>query len=74
MYLLLIQIFEWIAENPEGTETNVTGEGGVVVSPNYPSFYPNTFNHTWTITVAPSSVIELTVTNFDTEINDVLQV
>lgn len=54
-------------ENSAGTKTDVTGTAGTVVSPNYPLLYPNSFSHTWTITVSPGSTIRFTITDLKTE-------
>lgn len=53
----------------------VSGTEGEIVSPNSPSFYPNSFNHTWVIEVRADSTVELEITYFNTEQNsDVLTV
>ena len=55
------------AENADGTETSITGTEGVILSPDYPSFYPASFSHIWDIEVTEGSVIELEMEEFNTE-------
>ena len=63
------------SESGDGLTTQISGREGEIVSPNSPSFYPNSFNHTWIIEVNADSTIELEITYFNTEQNsDVLTV
>ena len=62
-------------ENADGTETYITGTFGYIQSPNHPYLYPDSIIHTWRITVAESSTIQLTVSSINTESGqDLLQV
>ena len=65
----------YLSENSQGNETEITGTSGVIRSPNYPRFYPDSFDHEWTISVSEDSTIELTIKDFETESStDVLTV
>ena len=44
-----------------------TGEDGTVISPNYPNYYPNNIDETYSIEVETGSRIEITFLDFDLE-------
>ena len=44
-----------------------TMENGTVISPNYPNYYPNNIDETYSIEVEPGSRIEVTFLDFDLE-------
>lgn len=58
-----------LSESTDGTASYITGTAGVILSPNYPGFYPSDFEHTWTINAAVNATIELTVKTMKTEAN-----
>lgn len=39
---------------------NLTGRGGLILSPEYPELYPHGQECDWTVTVAPDHIIALT--------------
>jgi len=63
----VIPVLSFFTEIPSGQETAITGTAGVIVSPNFPFFYPHQFFHKWIVTVSTDSTIELTVSQLQTE-------
>ena len=44
-----------------------TGEDGTVISPNYPNYYPNNIDETYSIEVETGFRIEISFLDFDLE-------
>lgn len=56
----------FVAATP-GCGGELTGETGVVISPNYPNAYPPNVQCVWTITVPSTEVVTLNFTHLDME-------